>query len=624
MSALRSLLLLLLPLCPGPGPGPGSEAKVTRSCAETRQVLGARGYSLNLIPPALISGEHLRVCPQEYTCCSSETEQRLIRESENTFRGLVEDSGSFLVHTLAARHRKFDEFFLEMLSVAQHSLTQLFSHSYGRLYAQHALIFNGLFSRLRDFYGESGEGLDDTLADFWAQLLERVFPLLHPQYSFPPDYLLCLSRLASSTDGSLQPFGDSPRRLRLQITRTLVAARAFVQGLETGRIVVSEALKFHPSHKSVSATWNLPPQICDNLTCCYVGSPTLGAHIQLSTQSLGKVPVSEGCSQALMRLIGCPLCRGVPSLMPCRGFCLNVVRGCLSNRGLEPDWGNYLDGLLILADKLQGPFSFELAAESIGVKISEGLMYLQENSVKVSTQVFQECGPPNPVPARNRRAPPPREEASRLWSMVTEEERPTTAAGTNLHRLVWELRERLARMRGFWARLSLTVCGDSRMAADASLEAAPCWTGAGRGRYLPPVIGGSPAEQVNNPEFKVDTSGPDVPTRRRRLQLRAATARMKAAALGYDLDGQDADEDASGSGGGQQYADDWMTGAGAPPVRPPRPPYPPRRDGSGGKGGGGSARYNQGRSRSWGASIGFHTQTILILSLSALALLGPR
>lgn len=57
MYALRSLLLLLLPLCPGPGPGPGIEAKVTRSCTETRQILGARGYSLSLLPPALISGE---------------------------------------------------------------------------------------------------------------------------------------------------------------------------------------------------------------------------------------------------------------------------------------------------------------------------------------------------------------------------------------------------------------------------------------------------------------------------------------------------------------------------------------------------------------------------------------
>lgn len=57
MFALRTLLLLLLPLCPGPGPGRGSEAKVTRSCTETRQILGARGYSLSLLPPALISGE---------------------------------------------------------------------------------------------------------------------------------------------------------------------------------------------------------------------------------------------------------------------------------------------------------------------------------------------------------------------------------------------------------------------------------------------------------------------------------------------------------------------------------------------------------------------------------------
>ncbi|EDL83912.1 glypican 2 (cerebroglycan), isoform CRA_b [Rattus norvegicus] len=579
MSAVRPLLLLLLPLCPGPGPGHGSEAKVVRSCAETRQVLGARGYSLNLIPPSLISGEHLQICPQEYTCCSSETEQKLIRDAEVTFRGLVEDSGSFLIHTLAARHRKFNEFFREMLSISQHSLAQLFSHSYGRLYSQHAVIFNSLFSGLRDYYEKSGEGLDDTLADFWAQLLERAFPLLHPQYSFPPDFLLCLTRLTSTADGSLQPFGDSPRRLRLQITRALVAARALVQGLETGRNVVSEALK---------------------------------------------VPMLEGCRQALMRLIGCPLCRGVPSLMPCRGFCLNVAHGCLSSRGLEPEWGGYLDGLLLLAEKLQGPFSFELAAESIGVKISEGLMHLQENSVKVSAKVFQECGTPHPVQSRNRRAPAPREETSRSWRSSAEEERPTTAAGTNLHRLVWELRERLSRVRGFWAGLPVTVCGDSRMAADLSQEAAPCWTGVGRGRYMSPVVVGSLNEQLHNPEL--DTSSPDVPTRRRRLHLRAATARMKAAALGQDLDMHDADEDASGSGGGQQYADDWKAGAApvVPPARPPRPPRPPRRDGLGVRGGSGSARYNQGRSRNLGSSVGLHAPRVFILLPSALTLLGLR
>ncbi|KAF5918199.1 hypothetical protein HPG69_002840 [Diceros bicornis minor] len=510
MSALRSLLLLLLPLSlgPGPGPGPGSEAKVTRSCTETRQVLGARGYSLSLLPPALISGEHLRICPQEYTCCSSEIEQRLTWETEATFRGLVEESGSFLIHTLAARHRTFDEVFREMLSSSEHSLALLFQRSYGRLYSQYSPLFSGLFSRLRDYYERSSEGLDDALVDFWAQLLERMFPLLHPQYIFSPDYLFCLTRLASSADDSLKPFGDSPRRLRLQITRALVAARAFIQGLETGRDVVREALK-----------------------------------------------------------------------------------------------------------------------------------------------VFQECGSPQPAPARARRAPAPREEADRLWTAAAEE-RPTTAAGTSLPRLVsggrasgrlrrqrqgralqlgplsllaqvWELRERLGRVRGFWAGLPLTVCGDLRMAADISQEAAPCWTGAERGRYLSPVVGGSQTEQLNNPELDAESSSPDLQTRRRRLQLRAATTRMRAAALGRDLDLEDWDEDASGSGEGQHYADDWMAGAAAvaPPARPPRPP---RRDGAGGKGGGVIVRHNQGKTRTGGTSVGFHTQPILILFLSALALLGPR
>ncbi|XP_045728107.1 glypican-2 [Mirounga angustirostris] len=587
MSALRSLLLLLLSLCPGPGPGPGSEAKVTRSCVETRQVLGARGYSLSLLPPALISGEHLRICPQEYTCCSSEIEQRLTWETETTFRGLVEESSSFLVHTLASWHRKFDDLFREILLSSERSLALLFHHSFGRLYSQHAPVFSGLFSRLRDYYERSGEGLDDALVDFWAQLLERLFPLLHPQYTFSPDYLFCLTRLASSADDSLKPFGDAPHRLHLQITRALVAARAFIQGLETGRDVVSETLK---------------------------------------------VPLSEGCRRAVMRLTGCPLCRGIPSLPPCRGFCLNVANGCLRSHGLDPDWGAYLDGLLFLAKKLQGPFSFELAAQSIGVRISEALMYLQENSVAVSAQVFQQCGNPQRVQGRTRRAPAPREEVGRLWTSTGAvgaagvpgtEERPTTPGSTSLNRLVWELRERLGRVRGFWAGLPLAVCGDPRMAADISKEAAPCWTGAGRGRYLSPVVGVSPSEQLDNPELDKEDSSTDLQTRRRRLQLRAATTRMRVAALGRDLELDDWDEDASGSGEGQHHADDWMAGAAAvaPPARLPRPP---RRDVSGGKGGGVLVRHNQGRSRTGGTSVGFHTQPILILFLSALALIGPR
>lgn len=45
------------------------------------------------------------------------------------------------------------------------------------------------------------------------------------------------------------------------------------------------------------------------------------------------------------------------------------------------------DALTQLAERLGGPFSFELAADSISVKISEAIMYLQEHGVQTSAKV---------------------------------------------------------------------------------------------------------------------------------------------------------------------------------------------------------------------------------------------
>lgn len=54
------------------------------------------------------------------------------------------------------------------------------------------------------------------------------------------------------------------------------------------------------------------------------------------------------------------------------------------------------------------------------------------------SQVFQECGVPPKAMARSRRAPAPIEEMGRLWTSAAgvEEERPTTAAGNSLPRMV--------------------------------------------------------------------------------------------------------------------------------------------------------------------------------------------
>lgn len=56
--------------------------------------------------------------------------------------------------------------------------------------------------------------LSEVLSDFWSRLVERVFSLVNPQYQFSEDYLECVSKHAEQ----LQPFGDVPRKLRVQVS----------------------------------------------------------------------------------------------------------------------------------------------------------------------------------------------------------------------------------------------------------------------------------------------------------------------------------------------------------------------------------------------------------------------
>ncbi|XP_062993537.1 glypican-2 [Elgaria multicarinata webbii] len=562
------LLLLALGalLCSAAAAG---EARGARSCAESRQALAGRGFALASLPPSLISGEHLRICPQDYTCCASETEERLSEQSQGDLQALVGGAAAFLLSTLTSRQRRFQDFFRELLAGAEHSLQAMFTRSYGRLYSQHARLFQGLFVELRRHLQGARPGLDEALSDFWARLLERMVPLLNPQYSFPEGYLECVGRQA---DG-LRAFGDSPRQLRVQVTRAFIAARAFVQGLATGRDVVAQAVKLSPSGE---------------------------------------------CRRAHMRLSYCPLCHGSPALKACNGFCLNVMKGCLaSTTEMDPEWERFLDALTQLAERLGGPFNFELAADSIGVKISEAIMYLQEHGMQTSAKVFQSCGSPRPVPGRSRRAT--REETKRRFRTYSPEEKPTTAAGTNLDRLVLDVKEKLHRMRRFWVLLPHTLCSDEKLAADVTNEGS-CWNGQARGRYLPDVTGDGLVNQINNPEVEVDISRPDMPTRQHVLALRSATSRLVGACSGQDIDFQDADDGGS-SGSGVGYSEDRPAsgpgGVGAGDVlvgsRPSPEVRPPRRPGKGA-----SSRQNQSGGR---LSSGTGPSPIHTLPLSLLLLL---
>lgn len=121
---------------------------------------------------------------------------------------------------------------------------------------QNAKAFRDLYAELRLYYRGANLHLEETLAEFWARLLERLFRQLHPQLLLPDDYLDCLGKQAEP----LRPFGEAPRELRLRATRAFVAARAFVQGLGVASDVVRKVAQVRAEAPPPAARPRAPPR----------------------------------------------------------------------------------------------------------------------------------------------------------------------------------------------------------------------------------------------------------------------------------------------------------------------------------------------------------------------------
>ncbi|XP_069553852.1 glypican-6a isoform X3 [Brachyistius frenatus] len=444
-------------------------------------------------------------------------EDKLNQQSKLEFENLVEESSHNVRATFVSRHKKFDEFFLELLDNSEKSLNSMFTRTYGKLYMQNSEVFQDLFTELKRYYTGGNVNLEEMLNDFWARLLERMFQLLNSQYHFTDDYLECVSKYTDQ----LKPFGDVPRKLKAQVTRAFIAARTFVQGLMVGREVANR---------------------------------------------VAKVNIIPACVRALTKMLYCPYCRGMPGLKPCHNYCHNVMRGCLANQAdLDAEWNLFIDAMLLVADRLEGPFNIEAVIQPIDIKISEAIMTMQDNSMQVSAKVFQGCGQPKPS-GMGRSARGISDVFSTRFRPYTPEARPTTAAGTSLDRLrvVWrtmqhsvvDIKEKLKESKRFWSNLPDDICAVGKLAESDDEQ---CWNSHTKGRYFPEVVKEGLTNQVNNPEVDVDITRPDTLIRQQIMALRVMTNKLKNAYNGNDIYFQDSSDEGSSSGSGSGCSDGCTT-----------------------------------------------------------------
>jgi hypothetical protein len=389
----------------------------------------------------------------------------------------------------------------------------MFVRTYGLLYEQNAAIFTTLFTNLRSYYRGADLDVSDAMDSFFANLALKMFVLLNTQYAIDERYMQCVR---TSIDG-LAPFGDVPQQLAVQVKRAFVAARTFHQGLAIGRDVVAAVSKIEPT---------------------------------------------ASCLRAMTRMLFCPYCQGLTSsIRPCNDYCMNVMRGCMAYQSeLNDAWNAYLDQLLKVAGRLEGPFNIENVIQPINVKISDAIMNLQENGESISNKIFQGCGQPTLSGARTRRHISQNgnndEDYDDHLDLDRDDHflgaRSVTANDGSMGSLIQEIHGQLTTMQDFWKNLPHSVC--SGIAAPLN-ELSNCWNGLSISRYMSALVANGLSSQINNPEVEVDTRKPNTVVSQQILQLKLVTNKLKNAYNGLSVDWIDiADDSDDGSGSGDMFS----------------------------------------------------------------------
>jgi len=430
------------------------------SCQGIRYTYHQNRLDTSEIPVAPQQGIHLKICPRGVTCCTPEMETKLWTLARDSYTNALSASTAHLQATFKEKSKKFDDFFTELLARSKRDFHFMFKKTYGILYERNSDVFTDFFKDLENYYEHGNIDLEVALKKFFTQLYQRMFTVLNSQHSFDNTYLECVSRNMKK----LQPFGDVPKKLTLQLRRSFVATRTFSQALQEGKKLLAKILK---------------------------------------------IPPREKCVEALTKMTSCPACQGLPAIRPCSNYCSNVMKGCLAyHTELSDSWDKYIDNLISVGERLIGPFNIEAVVEPIDIKISDAIMNFQESGYEVTQKVFQDCGQPRigkrqtfgSYSGYQHFVTAAADRSNNDFNMVT---------GTTLDILVTDIISKAKDTKGFWIRLPEILCQNPTIGTGKEKVEQNCWNGRDRGTYSGRVTGDGLAAQDQNPEVEVDIGRPD-------------------------------------------------------------------------------------------------------------------
>ncbi|KAG8523444.1 Glypican-3 [Galemys pyrenaicus] len=207
-------------------------------------------------------------------------------------------------------------------------------------------------------------GSDINVDDMVNELFDSLFPVIYTQLMNPglPESALDINECLRGARRDLKVFGNFPKLIMTQVSKSLQVTRIFLQALNLGIEVINttDHLKF-----------------------------------------------SKDCGRMLTRMWYCSYCQGLMMVKPCGGYCNVVMQGCMAGVvEIDKYWREYILSLEELVNGMYRIYDMENVLLGLFSTIHDSIQYVQKNGGKLTTTVstslqFSEglgpsgVGPPN-------------------------------------------------------------------------------------------------------------------------------------------------------------------------------------------------------------------------------------
>ncbi|KAJ3654021.1 hypothetical protein Zmor_013235 [Zophobas morio] len=326
------------------------------SCENVKEFFLTR----NLTVPTL--GKKGSVCGGE--CCVDEAEDLLRKQGQKDFATLLRHNSRSLQGLLSFTAASLQNHVSELSRQSENKTLLLFTQVYKGMAVLSKDPIAKLYSDIRSYILVNSTKTDlaatsidikGTVSHFFTNFFPLVYHhILHINGSqdFASDYKECLKK---STE-TISPFGDIPKQISQSLSKSLEATRLLLQAFAIGREV-------------------------------------LNTTDRLLVDESGKS--NAECHQALLKMHHCPKCLGMgKNIRPCSGYCLNVLRGCLTKYVAELDspWNGYVEGIEGLINAMKknredAGVNADLAIRSLDSKISEAIMRAMQKMKDIDMKV---------------------------------------------------------------------------------------------------------------------------------------------------------------------------------------------------------------------------------------------